>query len=75
MRAMSERVIISIYDGIADVRFNRSDKRNACSIGDVPRDRRGRRAAQAEPGVRVVVLSGDGPSFCAGLDCLVPVDR
>ena len=26
---MAERVIINISDGIADVRFNRSDKRNA----------------------------------------------
>ena len=25
-----------------------------------------------EPGVRVVVLSGEGPDFCAGLDWVVP---
>ncbi|MGH9132861.1 MAG: crotonase/enoyl-CoA hydratase family protein [Ilumatobacteraceae bacterium] len=65
---MSDRVIVSISDGIADVRFNRPDKRNAldgdmfAAIADA-----GERL-KSEPGVRAVVLSGEGPSFCAGLD-------
>jgi enoyl-CoA hydratase/carnithine racemase len=65
---MSDRVLVSIAGGIADVKLNRADKRNALdndmflAIADA-----GERL-KTEPGVRVVVLSGDGPSFCAGLD-------
>jgi enoyl-CoA hydratase/carnithine racemase len=63
-----DRVTISIEDGIADVRMNRADKRNAldnamftslASAGDY---------LKTLPDLRAVVLSGDGASFCAGLD-------
>lgn len=65
---MSDRVTLTISDGIADVRMNRPDKRNALdgamfqALADV-----GERL-KTEPGVRCVVLSGEGSSFCAGLD-------
>jgi enoyl-CoA hydratase/carnithine racemase len=65
---MSDRVTISIHDGVADVRLNRADKRNALDnamfrgIADV-----GERL-KTERNVRVVVVSGEGASFCAGLD-------
>jgi enoyl-CoA hydratase/carnithine racemase len=65
---MSDRVIVTIADGIADVRFNRPDKRNAldreqfAAIADA-----GEQLKNAD-GVRAVVLSGEGESFCAGLD-------
>lgn len=65
---MSDRVSITIADGIADVKLTRADKRNALdgemflAIADA-----GERL-KTEPGVRVVVLSGEGSSFCAGLD-------
>ena len=53
---MNDRVTITVADGIADVRLNRADKMNAID----------RLAGMAE--VRVVVLSGEGRAFCAGLD-------
>lgn len=65
---MSDRVTIDIADGIADVRMNRPDKLNAldpamflalAEAGDV---------LAADRSVRVVVLSGEGRGFCAGLD-------
>jgi enoyl-CoA hydratase/carnithine racemase len=65
---MSDRVTITITEGIADVRMNRADKRNALdgemfqALADV-----GERL-KSESGVRAVVLSGEGSSFCAGLD-------
>ena len=65
---MSDRVTLTITDGVADVRMNRADKRNALdgamfqALADVGEQLKG------EPGVRVVVLSGEGSSFCAGLD-------
>ena len=62
------RVTIAIVAGIADVRLSRPDKMNALDpamfdgIIDAI-DRLGR-----EPGLRAVVLSGEGRAFCAGLD-------
>lgn len=64
----SDRVHISISHGVADVRMARPDKRNALdgkmftALADA-----GERL-KTEPGVRAVVLSGEGSSFCAGLD-------
>jgi enoyl-CoA hydratase/carnithine racemase len=66
---MSEdRVSITITDGIADVRMTRADKRNALDNAMFQALADAGERLKTEPGVRVVVLSGDGPSFCAGLD-------
>lgn len=65
---MSDRVTIELVEGIADIRLNRPDKRNALdgemfqAIADAGAD------VAALTGVRAVVVSGLGPSFCAGLD-------
>lgn len=65
---MSDRVTISVADGIADVRLNRPDKMNAVdsAMFDALIDA-GREVAR-DRSVRAVVLSGEGRSFCAGLD-------
>ncbi|MFZ9818940.1 MAG: enoyl-CoA hydratase-related protein, partial [Ilumatobacteraceae bacterium] len=64
----SERVVMTVVDGVADIRMNRPDKRNAldnemftslAAAGDY---------VKTLDEVRVVVLSGEGASFCAGLD-------
>ena len=64
----SERVVMTVVDGVADIRMNRPDKRNAldnemftslAAAGDY---------VKTLDDVRVVVLSGEGASFCAGLD-------
>jgi enoyl-CoA hydratase/carnithine racemase len=63
-----ERVSITVSGGIADVRLNRPEKMNAIdpamfrALSQASRDVAGR------AGVRVVVLSGNGRGFCAGLD-------
>ena len=65
---MSDRVTVTLSEGIADVRMSRPEKRNALdgamfqALADV-----GERL-KTERGVRCVVLSGEGSSFCAGLD-------
>ncbi|WP_242007930.1 crotonase/enoyl-CoA hydratase family protein [Sphingomonas ginsenosidivorax] len=63
-----DRVTIRCEDGIADVRLNRADKMNAID----PAMFTGIAAAidrlAAMDDVRVVVLSGEGRAFCAGLD-------
>lgn len=66
---MQDRVTITMLDnGVADVRLIRSEKMNALD----PAMFRGLTEAintlKDMPGLRVVVLSGDGPAFCAGLD-------
>ena len=65
---MSERVTLSISDGIADVRFNRPDKRNALDGAQFEAIEAVGEELKEIPGLRVVVLSGAGESFCAGLD-------
>jgi enoyl-CoA hydratase/carnithine racemase len=65
---MSDRVTISINDGIADVRLNRADKRNALDNAMFRGIAEAGEQLKTMRGVRVVVLSGDGASFCAGLD-------
>ena len=62
------RVVTTIRDGVADVRLSRPDKRNALDAHMFAAIVRTGEALRTAPGVRVVVLSGDGPDFCAGLD-------
>jgi enoyl-CoA hydratase/carnithine racemase len=65
---VSDRVVISIADGIADVRLNRADKRNALDREQFASIAEAGEQLKTASGVRVVVLSGEGESFCAGLD-------
>jgi enoyl-CoA hydratase/carnithine racemase len=65
---MSDRVLISIADGVADVTFNRADKRNALDADMFLAIAEAGERLKTEAGVRAVVIHGDGPSFCAGLD-------
>lgn len=65
---MSNRVIVDISDGIADVRFNRPDKRNALDGEQFQAIVDAGESLKSNKKVRVVVLSGEGASFCAGLD-------
>ncbi|MGB0121451.1 MAG: crotonase/enoyl-CoA hydratase family protein [Solirubrobacterales bacterium] len=63
-----ERVQIKIENHIADVALMRSDKHNAID-GDMFEAIVAAAARLAdEPGVRAVVLHGQGPSFCSGID-------
>lgn len=63
-----DRVAVQVTNGVAEVRLNRPDKMNAIdgrmfasivAAGD---------RVGADRSVRAVVLSGEGRSFCAGLD-------
>ena len=65
---MSDLVTIEIEAGIAEVTFNRGDKHNSLSLEMFEAIAAAVERIHHEPGVRVVVLSGQGPSFCAGLD-------
>src|ERR1700684_477970 len=62
------RVTLDITDGVADVRLARPDKRNALDVAMCTALITTGEQLKSEPGVRAVVLSGEGPDFCAGLD-------
>ena len=63
-----ETLRYGVHDGVATITLARPDKRNAISaqmfgeLGDAAE------RAASDPGIRVVLLEGEGPSFCAGLD-------
>ncbi|MFE3060861.1 crotonase/enoyl-CoA hydratase family protein [Nocardia sp. NPDC059236] len=65
---MSERVTIDIVDGVADVRLNRPNKRNALDLAMFGGLVRAGDDLKRQRGLRAVVLSGEGQDFCAGLD-------
>src|SRR5689334_8987422 len=65
---MEDRVSISIVDGIADVRLVRADKMNALDQAMFEALVAATDRLSREKSVRVVVLSGEGRAFCAGLD-------
>ena len=65
---MTERILLTIDAGVAEVRLNRPDKMNAIdpamfealvTVGE---------RLMNEADLRAVVLSGEGRAFCAGLD-------
>ena len=65
---MSELVTIEINDHIADVRLNRPEKYNAISPQMFEALVSAGESLMDRADVRVVVLSGNGQGFCAGLD-------
>src|SRR6185295_2420764 len=65
---MTDRVTVSLDGGVADVRLNRPEKRNALdSEMFLALIEAGKRLCQ-DRSVRAVVLSGEGLGFSAGLD-------
>ncbi len=66
---MKDRVSITMLeDGIADVRLIRADKMNALDAAMWEGLAEAIDTLKAMAGLRVVVLSGEGRAFCAGLD-------
>lgn len=63
-----DRVAISVDAGVADVRLTRADKRNALDGAMFMALAEAGDWLKTAIGVRAAVLSGDGSSFCAGLD-------
>ncbi|HEY0767461.1 MAG TPA: enoyl-CoA hydratase [Steroidobacteraceae bacterium] len=65
---MSGQILMSRADGVCELRFNRPEKRNAITFAMYEALYAGLREAQADAGVRVVLLGGEGAGFCAGND-------
>lgn len=65
---MSDRISVSIDDGVADVRLTRADKMNALDDAMFEALITTGQELAANPDVRCIVISGEGRAFCAGLD-------
>jgi len=63
-----ERVTVAVDDHVAVVTLTRADKHNALDVAMFEQIIAAGERVANEPGVRAVVLHGDGPSFCSGLD-------
>jgi enoyl-CoA hydratase/carnithine racemase len=65
---MTERVKMDRAEGVAHVRLNRPEKKNALDAGMFDGLLAAARGLRDDPSVRAVVLSGEGDSFSSGLD-------
>jgi enoyl-CoA hydratase/carnithine racemase len=63
-----ERVRIDVREHVATVTLARPEKHNALDLPMFEAIAAASERLSEEPGVRAVVLHGDGPSFCSGLD-------
>ncbi|MFZ9870739.1 MAG: enoyl-CoA hydratase/isomerase family protein [Candidatus Kapaibacteriota bacterium] len=63
-----EPLLQTLSDGILTLTMNRPEKRNALNPELIAALHRAMNEADADPQVRVVVLKGAGPAFCAGAD-------
>jgi 2-(1,2-epoxy-1,2-dihydrophenyl)acetyl-CoA isomerase len=66
--ASFETLRYGVHDGVATIELARPDKRNAINaqmfteLGDAAQ------RAAGDPGIRAVLVTAQGPSFCAGID-------
>ena len=65
---MSQLVTHTVADGIAHVRLARPEKLNALTLQTLDELVATARALRKDRTLRVVIISGEGASFCAGLD-------
>lgn len=65
---MTDLVEIRVEEGVADVRLNRPEKYNALSPEMFSAIIEAGEGLAGRSDVRAVVLSGNGPGFCSGLD-------
>jgi len=63
-----QRVTVTLADGVADVRLNRPKKRNAIDPAMFQALVTTGEQLKSAHGLRAVVISGEGPDFCAGID-------
>ena len=68
---MNQRIKVTIRDHVATVMLDRADKRNAVDLDMFDAFLRVRDELVSTAGLRAVVLHGDGPDFCAGIDTSV----
>lgn len=65
---MADEIRCSVADGIATVTLNRPDRRNALNSALLQGLRESFAQLERDDTVRVVVVRGEGPAFCSGMD-------
>ena len=65
---MDRRVQIEVEKHVATVTMMRAQKHNALDLAMFDALNAAIEQLASEPGVRAVILRGDGPSFCSGID-------
>ena len=65
---MSEQVTYQVSDGVAQLRLNRPEKKNAIVAAMYEAMAEGLEAADRDPGVRAVLIGAEGDAFTAGND-------
>lgn len=65
---MSDAIQVQKSGAVARLILNRPDKHNAIRFADLDALVEALREAEADDDVKVIVLKGNGPSFCAGHD-------
>jgi methylglutaconyl-CoA hydratase len=63
-----QKIIYQVDQAVAQIILNRADKRNALDDGLIEEIKQALRQADADAGVRVVLLRGAGNDFCSGAD-------
>jgi enoyl-CoA hydratase/carnithine racemase len=61
-------IVVERAAGVLGLRINRPDVRNACRRQTLDEINAALSEAAQDPDIRVVVISGAGPAFCAGAD-------
>ncbi|MFZ2869232.1 enoyl-CoA hydratase [Zavarzinia sp.] len=67
---MTDLVTTETFDGIMRITLNRADKKNAITLAMYDGIVDGLKAAEADPAVRVAILTGAGDAFTAGNDLI-----
>lgn len=62
------RVTVTIEGDIAQVRLNRPDKHNGVDLAMLRALKAAVKQLRSNRSIRAVILQGEGPSFCAGID-------
>jgi 2-(1,2-epoxy-1,2-dihydrophenyl)acetyl-CoA isomerase len=65
---MSDTILLSIADGVAEITLNRPDKLNAFTQTMHGELREAMQSIRANSTVRAIILTGAGKGFCAGQD-------
>jgi enoyl-CoA hydratase/carnithine racemase len=65
---MADEILVSVADGVATITMNRPEQRNAMNRALLEGLRRSFDDLDDRKDVRVVVVRGAGPAFCAGMD-------
>ena len=63
-----EQIVVEIADGIAILRLNRPDRMNALTSVMEAELRAAMEACDKDNRIRVIILTGEGRAFCAGMD-------